>query len=288
VALHTLLSLAPAPAPRRARCPTRPRPPRPPRPPRLARPHPPPARPRPPSAPAAPPPTGPPPPALPGLRLGATCLRGPCAARRDRARARAPRSRPPPRPQRHRRRRRRRRRRRPAPRRPRRPRRPALRRPPAPRQRPARRRGRASRERGCAPTAWGAAAATAGSATRRRLWESRRPARAGAGVTTGTRGHAHARTACPGGRHACSGHGGAGLETCWTSGGTPPLDTKLSTSLKPAVARSRHARASLATGGAGRRGRCWRDETCPVSTGGGTRRVQSVREGGGGADVPAE
>ena len=25
-----------------------------------------------------------------------------------------------------------------------------------------------------------------------------------------------------------------------------------------------------------------RDETCPVSTGGGTRRVQSVREGGGG------
>ena len=26
----------------------------------------------------------------------------------------------------------------------------------------------------------------------------------------------------------------------------------------------------------------WRDETCPVSTGGGTRRVQLVREGGGG------
>ena len=29
------------------------------------------------------------------------------------------------------------------------------------------------------------------------------------------------------------------------------------------------------------RARPW-DETCPVSTGGGTRRVQSVREGGGG------
>ena len=26
-----------------------------------------------------------------------------------------------------------------------------------------------------------------------------------------------------------------------------------------------------------------RDETCPISTGGGTRRVQLVREGGGGA-----
>jgi hypothetical protein len=28
-----------------------------------------------------------------------------------------------------------------------------------------------------------------------------------------------------------------------------------------------------------------RDETCPVSTGGGTRRVQLVREGGGGREV---
>jgi len=28
---------------------------------------------------------------------------------------------------------------------------------------------------------------------------------------------------------------------------------------------------------------CWRDETCPVSTGGGTRRVQLVREEGRGA-----
>ena len=29
-----------------------------------------------------------------------------------------------------------------------------------------------------------------------------------------------------------------------------------------------------------------RDETCPVSTGGGTRRVQSVRKGGGGGGAP--
>ena len=29
-----------------------------------------------------------------------------------------------------------------------------------------------------------------------------------------------------------------------------------------------------------------RDETCPISTGGGTRRVQLVREGGGGACRP--
>ena len=36
--------------------------------------------------------------------------------------------------------------------------------------------------------------------------------------------------------------------------------------------------------GAGLRER--RDETCPVSTGGGTRRVQSVREGGGGGGLP--
>ena len=35
-------------------------------------------------------------------------------------------------------------------------------------------------------------------------------------------------------------------------------------------------------------GRPGRDETCPVSTGGGTRRVQSVREGGrGGGGVTA-
>jgi len=54
-----------------------------------------------------------------------------------------------------------------------------------------------------------------------------------------------------------------------------------------AAASSGEARPGIAPAlcwSAGRGGgrACWRDETCPVSTGGGTRRVQSVREGGGG------
>jgi len=49
-----------------------------------------------------------------------------------------------------------------------------------------------------------------------------------------------------------------------------------------ALRRARFARAVDAAG----HGR--RDETCPVSTGGGTRRVQSVREGGGGGGIAAD
>jgi hypothetical protein len=49
--------------------------------------------------------------------------------------------------------------------------------------------------------------------------------------------------------------------------------------------------AAAERGGGGKREsgrvtcRCRRDQTCPVSTGGGTRRVQSVREGGSLVDV---